>query len=109
MNADRRRRTQILIRWGALLLGVVRSASTDAVAAAMMRGILGDGPLLALARASGRPDADARASLAGPQLVGLVMARYVIALEPMVSMTPDALAAATGPVIERYLFADLWA
>lgn len=88
-----------------MLLGVVRSASTDAVAAAMTRRLVAEGPIAALAARSPLPDAEVRAALAGAHLVGIVLARYIIALEPIASMTPDELATRVGPVIERYLFA----
>jgi AcrR family transcriptional regulator len=90
-----------------LLLGIVRSASTDETAAAMLRALLADGPLGAIARAIGGADAAPRAALAGTQLVGLVMARYVVRLEPIASMTADELAAAVGPTIGRYLTGDV--
>jgi hypothetical protein len=87
-----------------MLLGVVRSASTDEVAAAMMREVLAEGPLLALAAAVPGEDARTRAALAGSQLIGLVLARYNIRVDPLASMTPDEIAAAIGPAVERYLF-----
>jgi AcrR family transcriptional regulator len=40
-----------------LLLGVVRSATTDPIAAAMLRQLLAEGPFLAIARAVDQPDA----------------------------------------------------
>ena len=89
-----------------MLLGVVRSASTDAVAAAMLRSMLTEGPLRALAAAIDRPDADARVALAGSQMVGLAMARYIVQLEPLASMSADEVAAAVGPVVERYLYGE---
>jgi AcrR family transcriptional regulator len=90
-----------------LLMGVVRSAATDPVAAGMMRRLLAEGPFLALARAIHQPDAELRATLAGSQLMGLVMARYVILVEPLATMTPAELASAVGPTIERYLVGDV--
>ena len=90
-----------------LLLGIVRSASTDPVAATMLRTLLVEGPLGAIAGTIGGRDAPARAALAGTQLVGLVLARYVVALEPIASMTPDELAAAVGPTIGRYLTGEI--
>ena len=90
-----------------LLMGIVRSASTDKVAAGMMRRLLAEGPFLALARAIDAPDAPLRATLAGSQLMGLVMARYVVELDPLATMTPAELATALGPTIERYLVGDL--
>ena len=37
----------------------------------------------------------------GSQVVGLVMARYVVELEPLASMPPQAIAAAITPTLER--------
>lgn len=90
-----------------LFLGIVRSASTDPVAAAMLRATLADGPLLAIARALGTADAPLRATLAGSQFIGLVMARYVVGVEPLASADPETVARAVGPTIQRYLTGDL--
>ena len=90
-----------------LLMGVIRSATTDPVAAGMLRRILAEGPLLALARAIDRPDAALRASLAGSQLVGLMMARYVVGVEPLASAPRELVVRAIGPTIQRYLTGDL--
>jgi AcrR family transcriptional regulator len=90
-----------------MLLGIVRSATTDPVAAGMARRMLAEGPFLALARAVDLPDAETRATLAGTQLIGLAISRYVIGLEPIASMSPDDLAAAVGPTIGRYLAGDV--
>lgn len=90
-----------------IMLGVVRSATADPVAAAMFRGVLVDGPLRDLARLAGTPDGPLRATLVGSQLIGLAMARYIGRLEPLASMSPGELAAAIGPTITRYLSADL--
>lgn len=90
-----------------LLMGIVRSASTDKVAAGMMRRLLAEGPFLALARAIDLPDARLRATLAGTQLMGLVLARYVILVEPLATMTPAELATMLGPTMDRYLVGDL--
>ncbi|HET6820553.1 MAG TPA: TetR family transcriptional regulator [Candidatus Limnocylindria bacterium] len=86
-----------------LLMGIVRSATTDEVAAEILRGLLSEGPILALSRASGQPDADLRATLAGSQVVGLAMARYVIGVEPLASASIDDLVRAIGPTVQRYL------
>jgi len=86
-----------------LLMGIVRSATTDAVAAEMLRELLSRGPVLALTRASGSPDAALRATLAGSQIVGLAMARYVIGVEPLASATNDQVVRAIGPTLQRYL------
>jgi len=86
-----------------LLMGIVRSATTDEVAAEMLRKLLTEGPILALTRASGSPDAALRATLAGSQIVGLAMARYVIRVEPLASATQQEVVRAIGPTVQRYL------
>ena len=44
-----------------------------------------------------------RASLVASQMLGLAMMRYVIKLEPLASASPDAVAAAIGPTLQRYV------
>jgi AcrR family transcriptional regulator len=90
-----------------LLLGIVRSATTDAVAAQMLRQLLAEGPILALTNASRLPDAPLRATLAGSQIVGMAIARYVIGVEPLASASVDQVARAIGPTIQRYLDGDV--
>jgi AcrR family transcriptional regulator len=90
-----------------LMLGLVRSAASDEIAAGMLRGVLAQGPFLALARTIDLPDAPVRAALVGTQIVGLAMARYVVRVEPIASMDADPLARMVGPTIQRYLTGDL--
>jgi AcrR family transcriptional regulator len=90
-----------------LMLGIVRSATTDPVAAGMFRRVLAEGPFLAMARATDRPDADLRATLVGTQLVGLAMARYIVKVDPIAAADREVLVRATGPTLQRYLTGDL--
>jgi len=90
-----------------LFMGILRSAATDPTAAAMLRQLVAEGPIFALTAASDRPNARLRATLAGSQIVGLAMARYVIAVEPLASADPDEVARAIGPTIQRYLNGDI--
>jgi AcrR family transcriptional regulator len=90
-----------------LLMGIVRSATTDEVAASMLRGLLAEGPILALTRANGGPDAALRATLAGSQVVGLAMARYVIRVEPLASASTEEVVRTVGPSLQRYLVGRL--
>jgi hypothetical protein len=41
------------------------------------------------------------------QLIGLVMARYVLRVEPLASASPESLVAAIGPTVQRYLTGDI--
>jgi hypothetical protein len=63
--------------------------------------------LLALARAIDQPDAILRATLAGSQLIGLALARYVVAVEPLAPALPEILVRALAPTVQRYLTGDL--
>jgi hypothetical protein len=57
--------------------------------------------------ALGTPDAQLRANLVLSQLFGLAMARYIIKVEPIASMSPAEVVAAVGPTIQRYITGDL--
>jgi AcrR family transcriptional regulator len=53
------------------------------------------------------PDARRRAALAASQLVGMAMLRYLVRIEPAVSMTREQLVADLGPTVQRYLTGPL--
>jgi len=48
-----------------------------------------------------------RVQLVASQLVGLIMARYIIGLEPFASLSPEQIAKTIGPNLQRYLTGDL--
>jgi AcrR family transcriptional regulator len=50
---------------------------------------------------------DARGSLVASQMIGLVMARYVLQIEPLASATHDSLVDALGPTLQRYLTGEV--
>jgi AcrR family transcriptional regulator len=50
---------------------------------------------------------DARGALLASQVLGLVMARYVLKLEPIASASRESLVDAVGPTIQRYLTGDV--
>lgn len=51
--------------------------------------------------------AETRVTLAGSQLLGLVMARYVLRIPPLATLSIQQVAQAVGPTLDRYLFDDL--
>jgi len=53
------------------------------------------------------PGARERATLAGSQLVGLAMIRYVFRLEPLAGASVDHLVDVVGPTIQHYLTGPL--
>jgi Tetracyclin repressor-like, C-terminal domain len=59
--------------------------------------------LVPIAERIGADQPKLRASLVNSQMVGLIIARYVLALEPLASMSPSALVDAIGPNLQRYL------
>jgi AcrR family transcriptional regulator len=89
------------------LLGLLRSAAGHERSAALLRGFVERELLARVATAVAAPDPQLRASLAGSQLMGIVMARRVLRLEPIASCHPDVLIAAVAPTLQRYLTGDL--
>jgi ethanolamine transporter EutH len=59
--------------------------------------------LTPLAAQLGADEPALRASLVAAQMVGLVMARHVVAVEPLASLPAERLADAIAPVLQRYL------
>ena len=89
------------------LLALVRSAVGDERAAAMLREFITEEVLGQIARRLGSPDARLRATLVGSQVVGLLMLRYIIRVEPLASAPAGQVAAAVGPTLQRYLTGDI--
>jgi AcrR family transcriptional regulator len=92
---------------GEVLVAVLRSAATHEHAAEVLRGFIGRELLGRLAAGLGGCDAPLRAALAGSQLVGMAMARYVVRVEPLASADRETLVAALAPTLQRYLTAPL--
>lgn len=96
-----------------VFVGLIRSASTSAQATTMLREFVTEAivsRLSAVARPGGGADpagARYRASLVASQVVGLGLTRYVLGLEPLAAADLDALVAAVGPTVDRYLTGDL--
>jgi AcrR family transcriptional regulator len=83
--------------------GILRSAFSHEDAAALLRGFLGSEVFGRLAAGIEGDDAPLRVELAGSHLIGLAIARYVVKVEPLASADPEAIVAAVGPTIQRYL------
>jgi AcrR family transcriptional regulator len=89
------------------LLALIRSAVSEERAAAMLREFITEEILGRIARELGTPDARLRTNLVASQLVGLIMARYVIRIEPLASAPAPVLVAAIGPTLQRYITGDI--
>ena len=58
-------------------------------------------------RALGLDRPDLRMSLVASQLIGIILGRYVLALEPLASLSADTVVTTYAPTIQRYLTGDL--
>jgi AcrR family transcriptional regulator len=87
--------------------GMIRAAASDPDAAGLLREVLTQRIFEPLAEALGSEDAQLRANLASSQMVGLVMARYIIAIEPLASADAETVASAIAPTLQRYLVGPL--
>jgi AcrR family transcriptional regulator len=90
-----------------VLIGMLRSAATNERAAAQLREFFGREVLGRIAARLGHEDAELRATLAGSQLLGLAMARYIIRFDPLASADPETIVATIAPTLQRYLTEEL--
>jgi AcrR family transcriptional regulator len=91
----------------AALTGIVRAAASEPNAARAVREVVTARVLVPLAKAIDADQPELRASLVNSQMVGLVMARYVVALEPLASLPAADVARALAPNLQRYLIGRL--
>lgn len=85
------------------LVALVRSSLTSEEAARMLREFLGREVFGRLAAATGVTDPHLRAGLAASQMIGVVMARYVVRLPGVADAPPEDLVDRLGPVLQGYL------
>ena len=86
---------------------IVRAAASEPEAAVLLRQQLSEQLFGPVARELGGEEPELRANLCGSQMVGLVMARYVVGVEPLASTEPDRVIRAIAPVLQHYLTGDL--
>ncbi|MQA32702.1 TetR family transcriptional regulator [Modestobacter roseus] len=86
-------------------LALVRSAVSNEWTARLLREFLTAQVLRRVVGTLDLPpaEAEARGALVASQLVGVVMTRYVLRIEPLASAPPEELVAAIGPTVQRYL------
>jgi Tetracyclin repressor-like, C-terminal domain len=82
---------------------LVRSAVSHEESTRLLREFVTGQVLGRLARVVDAPDRALRASLVGSQMIGLVMARYIVRVEPLASATVDQVVTAVAPTVQRYL------
>jgi AcrR family transcriptional regulator len=78
-------------------------ASTSEQAAGVLREIVTEGGVFRLVSALGLSQPMLRAALIGSTMFGLMLARFVVPIEPIASAHVDELVAWYAPTVERYL------
>jgi AcrR family transcriptional regulator len=82
-------------------VGIIRSATTSETGATLLRDFITSQLFARVAAVLEVPGLNLNAAAA--QLVGVVMFRYVLEMEPMASASDDELVALLAPTIQRYL------
>ncbi|MGH7910600.1 MAG: TetR/AcrR family transcriptional regulator, partial [Candidatus Dormibacteraceae bacterium] len=84
-------------------LALIRSALATESATALLRDFVRREVLARVAEAISLDQPEARATLAGSQLVGLAVVRYVVRVPPLADAAPETVAGWVGPTLQRYL------
>ncbi|WP_420121378.1 TetR family transcriptional regulator [Nakamurella sp.] len=105
--------TMILTVWespaGAGLAGWLRTALADEGRARLLRQFVVASVAAPFAAAVGIPEAERerRIGLVMTQVVGLIVGRYLLALEPVAALPPGQVVASVGGTVQRYLTGPL--
>ncbi|MGZ4613604.1 MAG: TetR/AcrR family transcriptional regulator [Kineosporiaceae bacterium] len=89
------------------MTGLLRAAASEEEAAAMVRDLIATRMLLPFAKRVGRDRPEFRAALVASSIVGIVMARHVVAVPPMAEASAAEIVDAIAPVLDHYLTGDL--
>ena len=89
------------------MIALIRSAVSHDESTALLRAFVTEHVLARVAGAVAAPDPALRASLVGSQVIGLVMARYVVRIEPLASADRATVVRAIAPTVQRYLTGEL--
>lgn len=92
---------------GPAFLAMFRSAASDEDARRTLAEFASDEIIGIYADHLDPSDAVIRAGLAASQLVGMVMLRHVLRIEPHASLPRDRLVALIGPTVQHYLTGNL--
>ena len=85
------------------ITGLVRSAASAPEAAEIMRERITRQVLTPIAQGVGADRPELRATFCGSQIVGLVMARYIVRIEPLASEDPATVVDVIAPIFQRLL------
>ncbi len=85
------------------LLALMRSASADPKAAALLRRLFAVQITPHVAAGLPQEDVDLRVALIGSTLFGIAFLRHIVRLEPLASATAEELGRWVGPALQRYI------
>ena len=94
-------------RTGGPLVALVRSAMSHPPAADALRDFVQSELLARIAARLDVADAEQRAALFGSQLIGLLLYRHVLRVEPVTSMPAEELVRRAAPALQRHLTGSL--
>jgi AcrR family transcriptional regulator len=94
---------------GVVAAALMRSALSNDQMARLLREFVVNRILRRATQGLGVDPAEAplRGNLVATQIAGLAIVRYLIKIEPMASLPSEAVVAAIGPTIQRYLTGDI--
>jgi AcrR family transcriptional regulator len=85
------------------MLAMLRTALSHPRAAGLLRDMISSWLIAALGDALADDQRNLRAALVGSQAAGLMLARYLLKVPGAAAATPEELARAVGPAVQRYL------
>lgn len=89
------------------MVALVRAAASEPEVAAMLRQFLTSEVFLPASELLSLDQPLLRLNMAGSQLVGLVVARYIVGIEPLASAPPKLIASIVAETFRRYLLDPL--
>lgn len=85
-------------------VALLRTAIGNKLTTPLVAGFLSRELIGRIARTLEVPDAELRASLAGSQIAGMLIARYVLRLPALAEASPDDIVERVGPTVQHYLY-----
>ncbi|GAA2516757.1 TetR family transcriptional regulator [Rarobacter incanus] len=92
---------------GPAFIGLVRGLGTHEESRRIFLRFVSEELIGRLAPQLGSDHPEVRVSLAGSQLLGLVIGRYVLKVPPLAGLSIGQVASTVGPTIDRYILGDL--
>ena len=92
---------------GGTLIELLRSAATDPKSAALLREFLVNELFAPIIKTLGQSDGDLRACLMASHLLGAVLVRHILQIEPLASVSTDEVIVLMAPTIQRLLTGKL--